>query len=68
MWGKAGKTGRRCPILLYKMFRGKQGGFKMKETKECYDFSGMRVCKVCGCKDKSCDCHTELEGERKKPL
>jgi len=44
------------------------GGIKMKETKECYEFSGQKVCKVCGCKDNSCECHTELEGKRDKPL
>jgi hypothetical protein len=40
----------------------------MVKVKECFDFSGQKVCKVCGCKDGSCECWTELEGHRNKQL
>ena len=35
-------------------------------TKECYDFGDKKVCKVCGCKDGSCNCETVEEKESKE--
>jgi hypothetical protein len=34
---------------------------KEEETKNCFNFSGIKVCKVCGCKDKSCKCEITEE-------
>lgn len=36
----------------------------MEETKECYEFSGTKVCKVCECKDGSCKCETTIDDEK----
>jgi len=33
-----------------------------KDTKECFEFAGTKVCKVCGCSDDSCECEMEQEG------
>tara|TARA_Y100000310_G_scaffold303601_1_gene342092 strand:+ start:847 stop:948 length:102 start_codon:yes stop_codon:yes gene_type:complete len=33
----------------------------MKKTKECFDFAGKKVCKVCGCEDGSCKCEIKEE-------
>ena len=33
----------------------------MKKTKECFDFTGKRVCNVCGYEDKACNCEVVEE-------
>jgi hypothetical protein len=33
----------------------------MEETKECFDFNGKKVCKVCKCEDGTCECINVIE-------
>lgn len=37
----------------------------MVEEKECFAFGEKKVCKVCGCDEKGCEC--ELHEEKLKP-
>ena len=37
-----------------------------EKTKECFKFADQNVCKICECRDGSCDCETTLDDEISK--
>lgn len=40
-----------------------KGKLFQEKTKECFDFAAENVCKICGCKNGSCDCEMKVEEE-----
>lgn len=40
----------------------------MKQTKECFDFEGIRLCKICGCVGKSCKCELVEEKNEQRTI